>query len=365
MRSFGDDPRRVGQLGAMAAKGLAEAGVLAVGKHFPGHGNAGEDSHAVLPVVSRTAEVLEQVELAPFRTAIKEGIGALMTAHVLYPALDAARPATLSGAIINDLLRHRLGFRGLLFTDCMEMSAIAKGVGTVEGAVQALKAGADMVLVSHSEGVQVATYKAILNAAQSGELPISRLDEAVTRIAMVKAELATQNIQPLTPPEREAIHRLRNATYEASVTVVGDTRSILPLAPGVCVHLVAAREDNTQLTARASLGSNLANHAGLEVREVAQREIWGDTHSLGCQNSLAMVLVRGLPSDDEQMHVLRRITELYPRWIVVSLSSPYDLAALLDSDLSVCLYGADPQALGALAKILSGERPAIGRLPVT
>ncbi|MBT9156587.1 MAG: Beta-hexosaminidase [Firmicutes bacterium] len=305
------------------------------------------------------------MELAPFRTTIKEGIGALMTAHVLYPALDTAMPATLSGTIINDLLRHRLGFRGLLFTDCMEMSAIAKGVGTVQGAVQALKAGADMVLVSHSEEVQVTTYKAILNAVQSGEIPISRLDEAVTRIAMVKAELATQNIRLLTPPEREAMHRLRNATYEASVTVVGDMRSLLPLSPGVCVHLLAAREDYTQLTARASLGRNLANHAGLKVQEVAQNEIWGDTHSLGCLNSLAMVLVRGLPSDDEQMHILRRITELYPRWIVVSLGSPYDLAVMLDPDLGVCLYGADPQALGALAKILSGERPAIGRLPVT
>ena len=349
VRSFGDNPQWVGTLGQAAAQGLAEAGVLAVGKHFPGHGHTREDSHAVLPRVERNAATLAKTELKPFRHAVALGMGGLMTAHVVYPALDPDWPATLSTAIIQGILRHTLQFDGLVFTDCLEMSAIAKGAGAARGAVEALKAGADMVLVSHSVEVQRATHQAIYRAIISGELPESRLNEAVRRIAAAKAKRCERSLPPLTATERETFVELRRTAYGAAVTVVGDVQSCLPLPDCSGVHLIAARDDGLLHNARESL-SRLLEGGDL-------RPIPGGEHT-------AVVLVRGLAADDVQRNTVADIARRYTQTIVVALGAPYDLAQVPAHTTRICTYSAEPQALSALAEVLSGQLRAVGKLPV-
>jgi len=349
VRSFGDNPQWVGTLGQAAIQGLAEAGVLAVGKHFPGHGHTREDSHAVLPRVERDAATLDETELEPFRRAIASGIAGLMTAHVVYPALDPDWPATLSTAIIHGVLRHTLQFDGLVFTDCLEMSAIAKGAGTARGAVEALKAGADMVLISHSVEVQRATHQAICEAAMSGELPERRLDEAVRRIAAAKAKWCERSPQPLTATERKTFAELRRTTYSATVTVVGDVQSCLPLPDCSGMHLIAARDDGVLHNARECLAQLLHRDGRLPIP--------GGEHT-------AVVLVRGLAADEVQRNAVGDIARRYAQTIVVALGAPYDLAQVPAHTTRICTYSSEPQALAVLAELLSGQQRAVGRLPV-
>jgi beta-N-acetylhexosaminidase len=153
-RAFSEEPHTAAALGIAFAKGSLSRGILPVGKHFPGHGDTSADSHEELPVVRAGRRTLLRRELLPFRRAARAGIPALMTAHVLYPALDRALPATLSRKILHDLLREQLRFRGAVISDALEMKAIADRYGIGEAAVLAVTAGCDVVLVCRGESVQ-------------------------------------------------------------------------------------------------------------------------------------------------------------------------------------------------------------------
>ncbi|GAB4464008.1 MAG: beta-N-acetylhexosaminidase [Armatimonadaceae bacterium] len=186
-RSFGTNPEAVTPMVVAQVRGYQEAGVLACAKHFPGHGDTSLDSHYDLPRISFNREAMEQRELVPFRAAIEAGVATIMTAHILFPELEPdALPATMSPAILTQLLRNQMGFQGLIVTDCLEMKAVADHWGTACGAVLAAKAGADMLLVCHTLDRQRETYAALLEAARSGELPIERIDNAVRRVLAAK-----------------------------------------------------------------------------------------------------------------------------------------------------------------------------------
>lgn len=193
VRSYGEDPALVARLGAAAARGYQDGGVLATAKHFPGHGDTDKDSHLLLPTIPHPRERLDQVELVPFRAVIAAGVGAIMTAHITFPAIEdrPGRPATLSRAVLTGLLRKELAFQGLIVTDCMEMQAITKHFGAAAAAVEAVKAGADMVLVSHTFERQVASLDAIAAAITNGEIPRWRAEEAVDHILSAKARFAS------------------------------------------------------------------------------------------------------------------------------------------------------------------------------
>jgi len=185
-RSYGADPELVARLGVAAIKGLQdEAGILACGKHFPGHGDTETDSHHALPVIKHDRAHLDSVELVPFRAAIDAGVGSIMSSHILFPDLDPDYPATLSPRILTGLLRQELGYDGLIVTDCLEM----KGIGSLspaQAAVRAAVAGADILLVSHTYRTQRAVIDALVDAATSGRLTEERIDEANRRIALAK-----------------------------------------------------------------------------------------------------------------------------------------------------------------------------------
>jgi len=198
-RAFGTDPARVARLGVALARGLGRAGVLACGKHFPGHGASAGDSHFVLPRVRRSRRALAALELVPFARAVAAGIPALMTAHIVYSALDPRRPATLSPAICRDLLRRRLGFRGVLFSDDLEMNAVAARSTPARSAVAALGAGCDMLLVCQSLDAARAAMRGVEEAVAAGALPAEDLASAVARIAALRRRLRPEPPRRRTP----------------------------------------------------------------------------------------------------------------------------------------------------------------------
>ena len=188
-RSYGPNPDTVAALGVAAVQGFQiDAGILACGKHFPGHGDTDTDSHFALPTIRRPRAALDQTELVPFRAAIDAGLAAVMTAHILFPALDPELPATLSPAILTGLLRHELGFEGLIITDDLEMRGVAAHWGAPEAAVLAVLAGADILLCCHQWETQRAIHAALMTALQTGRLTEARLDQSLAHIARAKAK---------------------------------------------------------------------------------------------------------------------------------------------------------------------------------
>ncbi len=175
IRSFGEDPGVVSRLGIAFTLGVQDAGGIATGKHFPGHGDTETDSHLELPVISVDRERLDSVELAPFQAAIDGGIGGIMTAHLYIPALtgDDRVPTTLSHEVLTGLLREDMGFDGLIFTDAMDMYAIDRGYRRQEAAVRAIEAGADVILMPPNPA---AALEGIVSAVEEGRLPAERLD---------------------------------------------------------------------------------------------------------------------------------------------------------------------------------------------
>ncbi len=184
-RSFGEDPELVARMGAAAVRGFEEAGIVSSAKHFPNHGPATSDSHVSLPVIRHDAKKLRTHDLPPFEAAINAGVPMVMVGHLVYPAIDPERPASLSKDAIG-MLRGDLGFDGVVVTDDLAMAG-ASGEGSVaDAAVEAVEAGADLLIVSSAPQEQADAYDAVVGAVRSGELPRSRVEESVGRLLEVK-----------------------------------------------------------------------------------------------------------------------------------------------------------------------------------
>lgn len=199
-RSFASHPRMVARMGISVAHGLQRTGTITVGKHFPGHGDTDIDSHLDLPIVRKALVELERMEIFPFRRAIQEGIDALMTAHVVYPALDPAHPATLSRRILHDLLRERLHFRGVLFSDDLEMKAIADRYAAGEAAVGALEAGCDVLLFCEQLDRAAEAIEAIERAAEKRPFLRLRFEESLARYDSLRRDHLRKVRRPLADP---------------------------------------------------------------------------------------------------------------------------------------------------------------------
>jgi len=226
-RAFGDDPAVVSECVAAWIAGCQEAGALACAKHYPGHGRTARDSHAELPVVATDAETLRRIDGAPFAAAAAAGVASMMTAHVAYPALDPiGRPATFSGPILGDL-RARLGFDGLVVTDALIMEGAIVGRTEADAAVDAIAAGADILLYPPAPR---AVRDALARAVDAGTLPRARVDEALTRYAR-----AVERAE--TPPDAEA-----PAGPHASVARLADRILAAGLVRGIAPSLAGPIE---------------------------------------------------------------------------------------------------------------------------
>lgn len=383
VRSYGEDAGVVGLMGARAVQGFQDAGISACPKHFPGHGDTTADSHLELPIVPHDLERLRQVELPPFRSAIAAGADVVMTAHVQFPAYDASGlPATLSAAVLEGLLREELGYGGVIATDCLEMKAISGTVGVGRGAVMAVKAGADLVLVSHTPELQLEALEAIYQAVLSGELSRERIAASARRIREAKARREgawQQLVREQGIPEVGAPEHMKAAgeAAERAVTLVKAAgEGGFPLddaAPTLVIWpRVEARTDvDEAIRQDITLGTALVPYL-TDVQELAVSLALDDAEIeavLAAVRSGRLQIVAGTYNaafNPGQARLVQTLLELPGvKVTVVALRSPYDLLSFTGVHTYVACYENRPLMLQAAAKVLTGRMPASGKLPVT
>jgi beta-N-acetylhexosaminidase len=364
-RAFGDDPVRVGSFTAAFVTGSQAGGVAATLKHFPGHGATARDSHVVLPTVNTSAAILRARDLAPFVQGIAAGAKAVMSAHVIVRALDADRPATLSRAVLTDLLRGELGFKGACFTDCMEMDAIASGIGIAQGAVAALGAGADCVLISHRLDIARAARDAIVDAVSSGALALGRLEEAARRVA----ELRAWNVEACPEIDgaavareiaRRAVTRVRGSLRMETaipVTVVSFEGVTLEGAQGLhaehaSLHTALRARGFRSEVFRAALEpmSEMLEHLVDLVRAQAGRQF--------------VILLRRAHCYPAQRVAIEALLGVAPEALAVSVRDPFDAMLFERARHVACTYGDEEVSLNALADVIAGRSEPGGVMPV-
>jgi len=184
-RSYGNTPGKVIEHGLAFGKGLISGGIVPCAKHFPGHGDAAIDSHLSLPLVTHDAKRLEQIEMEPFKAWARADLGPIMTAHVVYPSLDPENPATFSHSIVTGQLRDKLGFKGAVFSDDLEMGAVSEIGGPVEAAVTCINAGVDGLLICRDEDLQQAAWEKLIHEAEQDPGFDLKLETALSRIESI------------------------------------------------------------------------------------------------------------------------------------------------------------------------------------
>jgi beta-N-acetylhexosaminidase len=205
-RALAERADDVARLGTVIIRTLQEAGIAACGKHFPGHGDTSTDSHHELPLLEHPPDRLDAIELVPFKAAIAANVAGIMTAHLLIPALDEENPATLSPAIVDGLLRKKLGYRGLVFTDDLTMKAISGRYGYAEAMICAIAAGCDVGLMCGPDPeAQFSAFEALIHAVEAGRLSLKRVEDAMTVHRRTKERFLAGRPRPMAGPQLRAI----------------------------------------------------------------------------------------------------------------------------------------------------------------
>lgn len=380
VRSFGDDPKKVSEFGAATVQGYRESGICAAVKHFPGHGDTAVDSHFSLPKIPHGQERVQQIELVPFKKAIENGVDMVMTAHVVFPALDSSeKPATLSAAVLDGLLRRELGYDGVVMTDCLEMEAISKGYGTEEAAVMAVEAGADTILISHTEKRQLGAIRELINAVKSGRISEARIDQSVKRILQLKQK---RNLaQPLLNWEqaRESLQIADNQKFvqevsEKSMTVIKDNHHQLPLDQAkatcvICPEIQALNAADESFQDEETLTDFLSAY----IDDVVERRISANPSEEQIQRisqeseafDQVVVVSYNASLFKNQITLIRDLLEKRRGYIViVATRNPFDFLAFPEAPTQIASYENRPMALASAAKVLTGKISAEGKLPV-
>jgi len=366
VRSFGDDPALVAEFTAEAVRGFRDGGIGACAKHFPGHGDTRMDSHLLLPSVSHGKERLDAVELLPFRVAIAAGVDSIMTAHILFPALDAERPATLSPAILSDLLRHEMAFDGLIITDSMAMKAIADHYGQGEAAIQSVLAGADIVLACGPREKQVEILEALVRSVREKKISPERIEESMSRILRQKTKRPPVTPSPSGSRLLSEARTLMETISGESITLVKNNKNILPLkSPGLLGVMAPYHSGGELLPLFESLRKRRPGSLIFEVDFKADEtgaEINRERFS-ECSCLLVLTTSRGsLPAAQEAL--IKELTASGTDLILAALHNPFHLLRFPEIDTTLATYGYRKSSLEALAKVLFGELNPKGRLPI-
>jgi beta-N-acetylhexosaminidase len=382
VRSFGEDPRRVAEFVAAAVRGTREGGALSTAKHFPGHGDTAVDSHIGLPTIRADRARLYALELVPFRAAVSAGVDSVMTAHVALPALTGDDlPATLSPKVTTELLRRELRFDGLVVTDSLGMGAITKGFPGGEASVRAVLAGADVALTPPE---LKASLDALEEAVNSKRLTRERVDESVRRILQAKYRLGlaerrtvdTQAVRNLVerPESLESARRVA----EASITLLRDGRGLLPLdarrAAGAAFVVVAADDDPEE--GRTFVPRVQARAPTVRVLRADPKTTAAEYDTLLTKASKADAVIvaafvkraagKGTVAlPERQAEFVRRLVNAGKPVAVVAFSGPYLIRQFPDAAAFMVAYGIEDVAQEAAVRVLFGDAPARGRLPVT
>jgi beta-glucosidase-like glycosyl hydrolase/CubicO group peptidase (beta-lactamase class C family) len=382
IRSFGEDPAKVGELAAQFVHGAQANGVLATAKHFPGHGDTDVDSHMGLPVITGDRERLERVELAPFRAAIRAGVGSMMTGHLLVPALEPNRklPVTLSPTIIDGLLRRDMGFRGLVVTDSLDMAGVAMLYPANRTAVLSMQAGADILLLPPSPEAALSSLR---EAVREGRLAMAKIDDAVRRILFAKARLGLEK-RPAVDLGRlnEAFGRPEFAREaldiaDRGVTLLRDGDHLLPLdATRPARALLVAISADPELLPGDGLENEIRGRVdSLEVLRSDARFVPPERVELPAAESYDVAIVAlyvrvadrkgtiGLP--EEQAKLVGRVLAAGKPVVVACFGSPYLISHFPGARCWIAAFSTTPVAERAMGRAIFGEVAIGGKLPVT
>ena len=384
VRSYGDDPERVAGAAAAYALGLQSRGVLAVAKHYPGHGDTSVDSHYGLPVSQKSLDELAAAELVPFLTAGKAGVAGVMAAHILYPRIDPdGRPATLSKAVLTGMLREgeglSNGFEGLIFTDSMRMGAVTSQYGIGNACVLAVNAGADILTTGTGEdgaaGLQVqrAAYNEVLAAVKNGTISRETLDDRVGRILFYKEKYGLfDGGLPLGPDHthEEEHARFAREVSDKSMTLLRDPRGLLPLGTLAEERLLAISPPLPLSAAPAGTDPEAASFAARAAARFSGKSLLIGPAPDGAQTAACAAAAAEADrvviamTRAEQAGLVRAVAEANPDAVVLLLGSPY-LAGLLPPEVTaVCGYEYTQLSTGSAVSLLAGGFQPRGALPV-
>lgn len=367
VRSFGDEPKKVSDLALRYMRGILESGVLACGKHFPGHGDTAVDSHLGLPIVNKTKDELYKCELIPFIDAIKADIPMIMTSHVLFPWLEEERlPATMSKNILTRLLRKELGFNGVIISDCMEMQAIAKFYGTVRGSIASMDAGADIIIISHTLSTARKAADSMYLEFTKGTFDTDDFMASVKRIEKTKsllvnhetkhtsydldASMAYELFSDSFVEVHGALPKLgtnpffTGCRFLQSSPVSGDTGEI-PDFPS----FMAANIGGSKLTTSDNPGKD----------EISRAVCMAENSTCIVLGTLNAYLKSG------QISLMKALGELKKPMIVVALRNPYDLQLLPEGAAGIAAWEYSLRSLHALIPFIQGNCKAQGKMPLT
>jgi beta-N-acetylhexosaminidase len=409
-RSFGEDPKQVGDFVAEYIRGAHEGGMLTTAKHFPGHGDTASDSHLGLAHVTGDRARLNAVELPPFQSAINAGVDAVMVAHVTVPALDSEpnRVATTSKAVVTGLLKEDMGFKGIVVTDALDMAGLtrlyAKDIG--RAAVESFKAGNDMLIIPANLD---ASYRSVLQAVHSGEISPDRLDQSVLKILELKASLGlnkarladlSQLSAEVGKPENLAIGQ---HIADESITLVRDNGKVIPLQSfgtpeaglpyqsltEVSNRLVAVifsddlRTDSGRMLerqilarvpdahviyvdARSAAGMKAAVVEAVEAAEHVIAAVYVVPVAGKAMRAAGGHLTNTVAMDEATGSLLNAILDrAASRTVVLAMGNPYVVQDFSTIENYVCAFSNASVSETAAVKAIFGEIPISGHLPVT
>ncbi|WP_067468570.1 glycoside hydrolase family 3 protein [Actinomadura macra] len=383
VRSFGSDPALVSRMVTAQIDGYRAGGVTPTVKHFPGHGDTTTDSHTGVPRIGHTRAEWERLDLPPFRAAIARGADAIMTAHIIVPALDpSGDPATLSRPILTGILRDRLHYRGVIVTDALDMQGVRDTYGDERIPVLALKAGVDVLLKPPADasgnGVFARQLAAVVGAVHSGELTEKRIDESVYRILELKdrrglfrdpyADEAKIGEIVGVPAHLAAAQRAADHT----TTLVKNDARLLPLRPGRRDVLVTGWGASATSTLAAEIGARGAATTVQETGLSPDRTRIDRAVTAARDHDLVVAVTnRAWDISNEsphngpgQMTLVKALVATGRPVIVIAARDPYDIAYFPEATTYLATYSATAEALRSAATALFGERDPRGRLPV-
>lgn len=362
-RSFGSEVSNVITSALAYSNGLQDHHILAAIKHFPGHGDTDTDSHLDLPVVSHDLDRLNNIELAPFKALVNKGIGGVMVAHLYVPNLESGKgiPASVSKNIITNLLKEKLGYKGLIITDALNMGAVANKYKPGELDAMAFKAGNDIMLFSQgvSEGKRL-----IQKALDEGEIAPSRLEESVKKILLTKYFLGLEKYTPKSPENinydlnNDSHKDLAQSLYSNALTLIKDNKKLLPLSDNQ-IYYVPLEEAPYQAFAN-ELGKNIMMKKANEINSIpAHSTVIIGLHK---DNSTAY---KPYKISLESKNIISRLAK-NQKVILTVFGSAYALKDIDISPISTVLisYENNDDSMISTAKALKGETKIWGRLPV-
>jgi beta-N-acetylhexosaminidase len=366
IRSFSSDPAKVGEYGIAFARGLQENGVLAFGKHFPGHGDTGVDSHIDLPIVPHARPRLDKIELFPFKAAIRADFAGIMSAHVTFPAIDptSGLASTLSRPVLTGLLRDELGYNGLIATDSLEMGALAsKGYPPPVAAVLAFTAGADLLLFNRDHVMHQEAFANLVQSVRKGKVSLEQLDVSVSRIMEAKAKFGiltpTLIAEPAKAGELTATdehHALALELARNAITLLKDEASLLPLKQGEPLLVIE--------TATAKGLGTMLNASILEIKNDPDADDIAAALSMANNSHKIIVTTTDAHMYPGQVRLVTELIARNPNIIMISVRTPYDISLLPMVPTVLAAYGGNSPTLRAIAEVLRGTSEARGVLPV-